>query len=387
MLRASTVPQVTLGNNGVKAKSGHGGSGGGLCSDPSSGFGGGCSGGGFGFDRSGNFGGCRSGSGFGSNRSGGFCGVINAIRAQRFASTHDPLAQMANTQTPFQPDHSSLITYIQHLQPNTNFVPQPLFNTNYMQQPMQNPKDISDPPTAFDMVLEFMSKAFQLNNATPTNNNQRSSSIPCYNQIAKLSMNIDQDRQILMVDDNDIQNAGNQNGLSVVSRIANQHGNGNDAAYLQKQMQIAQKEEVRIKLTSEEFDFMAAEGAYDEIEKVTANYNLQDNLQQVSTSGTQSDKAPVYDSDGSAEYTELLKPIPEPHQIPHNDSNVISEVSSVKQDGGTVQQHLVNFEETRVLYDSLYNNLAIEVEKVNSVNHKLRETNVDLTTKLARYKS
>nr|GFC21090.1 hypothetical protein [Tanacetum cinerariifolium] len=67
------------------------------------------------------------------------------------------------------------------------------------------------------------------------------------------------------------------------------------------------------------------------------------------------DKAPVYDSDGSAEvhkcedcydndifnmftqeeqYTELLEPIPEPHQVPQNDDNVISEVSSVEQSGG-----------------------------------------------------
>nr|GEY42161.1 reverse transcriptase domain-containing protein [Tanacetum cinerariifolium] len=35
-------------------------------------------------------------------------------------------------------------------------------------------------------------------------------------------------------------------------------------------------------------------------------------------------------------YTELLEPIPEPHQVQHNDSNVISEVSSVEQDRGTV---------------------------------------------------
>ncbi|GJS72479.1 hypothetical protein Tco_0705320 [Tanacetum coccineum] len=107
------------------------------------------------------------------------------------------------------------------------------------------------------------------------------------------------------------QNVGNQNGLSVVLRIANQHGNGNVVA-------------------------ARAEGAYDEIEKVTTSCTLQDNLQHASTSGTQSDKAPVYDSDRSAEvhhsencydndifnmftqeeqYTELLEPIPEPHQV------------------------------------------------------------------------
>ncbi|GKA92686.1 hypothetical protein Tco_0814611, partial [Tanacetum coccineum] len=121
-------------------------------------------------------------------------------------------------------------------------------------------------------------------------------------------MNMDQDRYMLMVDDNvgnqfrqnavhsvgylvgqnavqnqGIQNVGNQNGLNVISGIATQHRNGNivaaraesdgngingnpircynyqgvdhyasncivkprkrDAAYLQKQMQIAQKEE------------------------------------------------------------------------------------------------------------------------------------------------
>ncbi|GKE68077.1 hypothetical protein Tco_1526149, partial [Tanacetum coccineum] len=133
----------------------------------------------------------------------------------------------------------------------------------------------------------------------------------------------------------------------------------------------------------------------DEIEKVMANCNLHDNLQQASTSGTQSDKAPIYYSDGSAEvhhsgnchdndifnmfiqeeqYTELLDPIPEPHQIQRNDSNVIYAVSSVEQSGGIVEQHPANVEETRALYDSLYNNLATEVEKVNSVNRKLRES-------------
>nr|GEZ32276.1 hypothetical protein [Tanacetum cinerariifolium] len=134
---------------------------------------------------------------------------------------------------------------------------------------------------------------------------------------------------------------------------------------------------------------MAAAADLDEIEEVNANCILMSNLQQASTSGTQTDKAPVYDSDGSAEvydyencddneifnmftqeeqYIELLKPIPEPHQVPQNDNNVISEVTSMEQSGETVKQHPVNFKETRALYDSLYQNLAIEVEKVNSAN-------------------
>ncbi|GJS56645.1 hypothetical protein Tco_0630007 [Tanacetum coccineum] len=206
------------------------------------------------------------------------------------------------------------------------------------------------------MALEFMSKAFQLNNTTPTNNNQRSSSNPCYSQIAQSGMNIDQDRHILMVDDNvgnqfrqntvqnvgnlvahnvlenqGIQNVGNQNGLSVVLGIANQHGNGNVvAARAEGNSNEIHGNQIRCYNCR-------GEGAYDEIEKVTANCNLQDNLQQASTSGTQSNKAPVYDSDGSAEvhhsencydndifnmftqeeqYTELLEPIPEPRQVP-----------------------------------------------------------------------
>nr|GFB35887.1 hypothetical protein [Tanacetum cinerariifolium] len=39
----------------------------------------------------------------------------------------------------------------------------------------------------------------------------------------------------------------------------------------------------------------------DEIKEVNANCILMANLQQASTSGTQHDKAPVYDTDGSAE--------------------------------------------------------------------------------------
>nr|GEZ11339.1 hypothetical protein [Tanacetum cinerariifolium] len=157
---------------------------------------------------------------------------------------------------------------------------------------------------------------------------------------------------------------------------------------------------------NEEYDLMAAAADLDEIEEVNANCILMANLQQASTSGTQTDSAPVYDTDGLAEvhencddneifnmftqeeqYTELLEPIPESHQVPQNDNDVISEDTSMEQGGETVEQHLANFEETRALYESLYQNLAIKVEKVNSVNRKLKDTNTDLTTELARYKN
>nr|GEX05491.1 hypothetical protein [Tanacetum cinerariifolium] len=281
---------------------------------------------------------------------------VDDLRAERLAKTQDPLALMETSNNPYT------------------------FSVLYQDQPSPN---IINPTTAMNMALALMAKAFKLNHLTLTNNNQRISSNPHNRQIAQPGMNMGQDRQMQMVGGNGRnpfrlytgQNVGNLNGYNAVKNVRNQNPNGNDL---------------------------------DKIKEVNANYILMANLQHASTSGTQTNKAPVYDSDRSAEvhnyenlydneifnmftqeeqYTELLEPIPEPHQVPQNDNNVISEVYSVEKSGGTVEQHLVNVEETRVLYDSLYNNLAIEVEKVNTVNRKLRETNVEMTTKLARYKN
>ncbi|GJR39376.1 hypothetical protein Tco_1215060 [Tanacetum coccineum] len=134
----------------------------------------------------------------------------------------------------------------------------------------------------------------------------------------------------------------NAEGLGHLARNCTVRPRRRDAAYLQTQLLIAQKEEAGIQLQAEEFDLMAAAADLDKIEEVNANCILMANLQQASTSGTQTDKAPVYDSDGSAEvhhydnvmyeifnmftqeeqYTELLEPIPEPHQVPQNDSKI-----------------------------------------------------------------
>nr|GEW17733.1 hypothetical protein [Tanacetum cinerariifolium] len=178
-----------------------------------------------------------------------------------------------------------------------------------------------------------------------------------------------------------VQHVGNQNGLIVVPGIVNQNPNGNCNVVAARaegnknrnnnSVTDCSKEEAGIQLQVEEFDLMATAADLDEIEKVNANYILMANLQQASTSGTKTDKAPVYDSDGSAE----------------NDSNVHSGVLGMEQEGRTVEQHPTTVEETRAYFESLYNNLAIEVEKVNMVNRKLRETNADLITELARYKN
>nr|GEZ72980.1 hypothetical protein [Tanacetum cinerariifolium] len=178
---------------------------------------------------------------------------------------------------------------------------------------MHNPKDISNLTTALDMALELMAKAFQLNNTIPINNNQRISSNPYYSQIAQSGHLVGQNA----VQNQGIQNVRNQNRLSIVLGIANQHGNGNvvaaraegnsngitknlircynyqgndhyasnytikprkhDAAYLQKQMQIAQNEEVGIQLNYEEFDFMVAARACEETETDNANCTLENN--------------------------------------------------------------------------------------------------------------
>nr|GEV87571.1 putative ribonuclease H-like domain-containing protein [Tanacetum cinerariifolium] len=196
------------------------------------------------------------------------------------------------------------------------------------------------------------------------------SSNPRNKQIAQPGMNMGQDRQMQMVGGNSGnqfrqyagQNVGNLNGYNDVQNVGNQNPNGNGSL-----VAAVLREEAGIQLQAKEFDLMAATTDLDEIEEVNANCILMANLQQASTSGTQTDKAPVYDSDGSAEvhnyenlydneifnmftqeeqYTELLEPIPEPHQVPQNDNNVISEVSSVKQSGGTVEHHPANVEET-----------------------------------------
>ncbi|GJU33165.1 hypothetical protein Tco_1176754 [Tanacetum coccineum] len=82
-----------------------------------------------------------------------------------------------------------------------------------------------------------------------------------------------------------IQNVGNQNRLIVVPRIANQNLNGNG----------------NVVAKQDEGNAIRNNGDLDEIEEVNANQILMANLQQASTSGTQTDKAPIYDSDGSAE--------------------------------------------------------------------------------------
>nr|GFB82793.1 hypothetical protein [Tanacetum cinerariifolium] len=143
-------------------------------------------------------------------------------------------------------------------------------------------------------------------------------------QIAQPGMNIGQDRQMQMVGGNGKnqfrqytgQNAGNltgnQTGLIGVQGNGNQNqiGNvnlvaaraeGNAAGQNGNQIRCYNcrgKEEAGIQLQAEEYDLMAVVANLDEIKEVNANCILMANLQQASTSGTQTDSALVYDSDG-----------------------------------------------------------------------------------------
>nr|GEU62743.1 retrovirus-related Pol polyprotein from transposon TNT 1-94 [Tanacetum cinerariifolium] len=184
-----------------------------------------------------------------------------------------------------------------------------------------------------------------------------------------------------------VQSGGNQNGLVVVPGNANLSGSGNvvaaraegsgmgnqarcyncrglghiarnytaglrriDDAYLPTQLLIAQKEEAGIQLQAEEFDFMAAVGDLDEIKEVNANCILMANLQHASTSGTQVDKAPVYDTDGSAE----------------NENHVTYVAQSMLQIRGTIETSFAPNEETRAHQETIYRNLVDQVSRVQN---------------------
>ncbi|GKB84441.1 retrovirus-related pol polyprotein from transposon TNT 1-94, partial [Tanacetum coccineum] len=187
--------------------------------------------------------------------------------------------------------------------------------------------------------------------------------------IAQPGMNMGQDRQMQMVGGNGgnqfRQYAGQNNGLIVVLGIANQNPNrSGDVVAARAEGNVIGRS--RNSTQAEELNKLDAAADHDEIEE---------------------SQAKLYFDGNCISIDNPIEPIPEPHQVQQNDSNVISEVSSMEQDGGTVDQHLATVEETHAYFESLYNNLAIEVEKVNSVNRKMKETNADLTTELARYKN
>nr|GFA37343.1 hypothetical protein [Tanacetum cinerariifolium] len=266
---------------------------------------------------------------------------VNELRAKLLAKTHDPLALMAHSQNSYNfpathnDQSSSSIHSQQSFLINNKYNPQPSLNQNFMQPPMTSLEDINDPTEAINAALILFAKALQL--TAPTNKNQRTSSNPR----------------------NCVQNGGNQNRLVVVPGIANQNGAGNIvAARVEDSAAYCSKEEAVIQLQAEEFDFMAAAGDLDEIEKVNANCILMANLQHAST---------------SAQYTDLLEPIPEPKLVPQNDNHVTSVALSMVESRGTLETSFAPNEETRAYQEIVYPNLIDQVAQVKRLQAQLKD--------------
>nr|GEU33066.1 hypothetical protein [Tanacetum cinerariifolium] len=132
-----------------------------------------------------------------------------------------------------------------------------------------------------------------------------------------------------------------------------------DASYLQQQLQIAQEEKVGIQSTQEKFEFMAVADAYEETDRVKVNCTIKDTLHQASTSRTQSDNAPVYDSDGSNEVPK------DEHCYDHDISNMLThEVQytdlQIELDRTKEKLEIIKKEKE---YDVLWNNLYTKCEE------------------------
>nr|GEU49066.1 hypothetical protein [Tanacetum cinerariifolium] len=216
-------------------------------------------------------------------------------------------------------------------------------------------------------------------------------------QIAQPGMNLGKDRHMQMVGGNDRnqfrqyarQNIRNQNRYNIKQNVrnqgitnsnANQNGNGNVVAtWAEGNGNRNNKHQIRC------YNFRGL-GHY--ARNCTAKPRKKD---QASTSGTQSNKAPVYDSYGSAEvheydnfynneifnmftkeeqYSELLEPISEPHQVQHNGSNVIFAVSSMEQRGGILEQNLATVEKNETLQLAQESRL-----KMKQLNKEIEPTN------------
>nr|GEW55344.1 retrotransposon protein, putative, unclassified [Tanacetum cinerariifolium] len=220
-------------------------------------------------------------------------------------------------------------------------------------------KDINDPTESINTALILFAKAFQL--TTPTNNNQRTSSNPRNRQIAQLGIANRNGTGNIVAARAEGTGNGNQvrcyncRGLGHIARNCTSRPRRRDVAYLQTQLLIAQKEEARIQVQAEEFDFMAAACDLDEIEEVNANCILMANLQHASTSGTQLNKAPVYDIDGSVE-------VQLNDNCYNNDIfNMFTQEEHMVQSGGTIETSSTPNEEIRAHQETVYRNLIDQV--------------------------
>nr|GEY32525.1 hypothetical protein [Tanacetum cinerariifolium] len=308
---------------------------------------------------------------------------VDELKPERITKTQDPLELMANSNNPYafpapHQDQSSFNqNYLQQPMPNPEDITDPItamnmalalmakaFKLNYS-TPTNNNQIISSNPRNREIAQPGMNMGQdrQMQKVRGNGGNQfrqyagqNAGNLAGYNDVIwnRVIQNAIQNPRV--------QNVGNQNGLIDVQGNGNQNqienGNlvaaraeGNAAGQNGNQIRCYNCRGVGIQLQAEEYDLMAAAADLDEIEEVNANYILMANLQKASTSGTQTDSALVYDKDESTkvhencddseifnmftqeeQYTELLEPIPESHQVPQNHNDVISEDTSVEQE-------------------------------------------------------
>nr|GEZ34192.1 hypothetical protein [Tanacetum cinerariifolium] len=266
---------------------------------------------------------------------------VDELKAERIAKIQDPLALMANSSNPYaspapNQDQSSFNqNLLQQPMTNPEDITDPTtamnmalalmakaFKLNYS-TPTNNNQRISSNPRNRQIAQPGMNmgqdRQMQMIGGNGGNQfrqyaGQNAGNLNGYNEVQNVRNQVAQNPRV--------QNVGTQNGLIGVqgNGIQNQIGNGNivavraegnaagqnanqircyncrgfghytrnctarprrrDAAYLQTQLLIAQKEEAGIQLQAEEYDLMAAATDLDEIKEVNANCILMANLQQ-----------------------------------------------------------------------------------------------------------
>ncbi|GKC33130.1 hypothetical protein Tco_1040424 [Tanacetum coccineum] len=260
----------------------------------------------------------------------------NEIRAIRLAKTHDPLALCSKTPT---------------------LAPYALI-ANTLQQP-QYPSPVCTPEQPL-----------------PLNNNQlwtpslMISSNTRNKQIAQPGMNMNQGRQMLMVD----VNVGNQgNRQTCVGHYARNHTNKarvRDSTYYIERLMLVQQEEVGIALTPTSSNTDTALIYYtDGISEVLNFDNYYDNE--------------IYNLLAHEEqHFELLESIQGPYVEQKYDSKIMAGTTDVDFSRGEVEQHVMNNEETDAYFESLVNNFKVELDRCVMVNRDAKAEIKRLTTEL-----
>ncbi|GJW61798.1 hypothetical protein Tco_0111133 [Tanacetum coccineum] len=243
-----------------------------------------------------------------------------------------------------------------------------------MQQPMPNPEDITDLTTAMNMALVLMLR-HQLYYSTPQQPQPENFIKPLagqmfgnqngYNAIQNVGNQVVQNA----VQNPDIQNVGNQNGLIVVPRIANRMRMklGMRIRSFCQKLHCKAKKKGCCFSSNLVADCSKGKG-WDPTQKAEETFDFNGALPSETLIKIRSSML-------TASLNGLFACAKHQHRVLKLTTLVSMtqmDQLSVEHNGGTVEQHHANVEETRSYFESLYNNFSIEVEKVNSVNHKMK---------------